>query len=83
MNTKEQKIKNKVITLMDDMRPEMEKKLEKLLNDPRFAPVENTGNWANPKLIMNALCREMARLFEPPASNKVLKKKADEFYAIL
>jgi hypothetical protein len=59
MATTKEKVRAKVIGLLDDIRPHLEQKLEKLLDSGTINFEEEDDNYALPKDIVQALVREM------------------------
>ena len=55
---KKEKIRERVITLLDDIRPHLEKKLDDVLDSGRINFDELPDNWACPKELFVALMRE-------------------------
>lgn len=80
-----QEIKSMVIQLMDDMRPEMERKLEQLLEQPEFKQDEKHGfgKWVIPKIIMCILLKRMAFQYEPPKTISGASKAYKEIDSVI
>ena len=82
MTTKEN-VKAKVLDLLDDIRPHLEKKLETLLNSGVIDFENEQDNYALPKDIIQVLAREMAFQYAVPFPKHGYKKQLDEmFHAI-
>lgn len=58
MATTKERIREQVITLLDDIRPHLEKKLDEVLGSDLIAFEELPDNWAAPKDLFIALMRE-------------------------
>lgn len=82
MTTKES-IRSKVIEMLDDIRPHLEKKLDYLL-DSGAIDFENTeDNYLVPKNIMQVLAKEMGFQYENFRADRKTKKQIIEFYAVI
>ena len=82
MTTKE-KVRSKVVAMLDDIRPHLEKKLDYLL-DSGVIDFENTeDNYLVPKNIIQALAREMEYQYKYIYADRKTKKQINEFYAIM
>lgn len=82
MTTKEN-VGAKVLGLLDDIRPHLEKKLERLLDSGVIDFGNEPDNYALPKDIIQVLAREMAFQYAAPYPKRGYKKKLDKmFHAI-
>lgn len=82
MTTKEA-VRAKVIELLNDIRPHLEKKLDKLLDSGVIDFANESPMWGLPKTIMCALAREMEFQYRPLSPPRGHKKKIDTFYSIM
>ena len=81
MTTKEN-VRRKVVEMLDDIRPHLEKKLDYLL-DSGAIDFENTeNNYLVPKNIMQALAREMEYQYKNICADRKDKKQINDFYTI-
>jgi hypothetical protein len=80
MATTKENVREKVLTLLDDIRPHLEHKLEKLLDSGVIDFEKESDNWALPKDIMQALAKEMAWQYKHPNPPYGYKKKIERFY---
>lgn len=81
MTTKEN-VKAKVLGLLDDIRPHLEKKLEKLLNSDVIDFENEPDNYALPKDIIQVLAREMAFQYAAPYPKRGYKKHVWRIYRL-
>lgn len=82
MTTKEN-VRAKVLGLLDDIRPHLEKKLQTLLNSGVINLENEPDNYALPKDIIQVLAREMAFQYAAPYPKRGYKKQLDKmFHAI-
>lgn len=82
MTTKEN-VRSKVIEMLDDIRPHLEKKLDNLL-DSGVIDFENTeDNYSVPKNIIQALAKEMNFQYQNIYADRKTKKQIIEFYAVI
>lgn len=82
MTTKEN-VKTKVLGLLDDIRPHLEKKLETLLNSGVIDFENEPDNYGLPKDIIQVFAREMAFQYAAPNPKRGYKKQLDKmFHAI-
>ena len=58
MSTSKEKVREKVITLLDDIRPHLEKKLDEVLESGKIRFEDFPDNWMLPKDLFIALMRE-------------------------
>lgn len=80
MATTKENVREKVLTLLDDIRPHLEHKLEKLLDSGVIDFEKESDNWALPKDIMQALAKEMAWQYKHPNPHYGYKKKIERFF---
>lgn len=66
--------------MLDDIRPHLERKLDKLLDSGIINFEEEDDNWALPKDIMQALAREMEFQYAVHCVRAKDKKKVKLFY---
>ena len=79
MTTKEE-VRAKVIELLNDIRPHLEKCLDELLDSGVIDFANESPHWGLPKTIMCALAREMAFQYEHPDPPQGYKKKALNYH---
>lgn len=82
MTTKEE-VKSKVIELLNDIRPHLEKKLDELLNSEEFDFDNESNSWGLPKDIMQALAEEMKFQHINHSATKKDKKRIERFFSII
>lgn len=82
MTTKE-KVRAKVIELLDDIRPLLEMKLDNLLDSGAIDFEKEYDTWALPKDIIQALAKEMAWQYKHPNPPYGYKKRIENFYKIM
>ena len=58
MATTKEKVREKVITLLDEIRPHLEKKLDEVLDSGKICFEDFPDNWRLPKELFIALMRE-------------------------
>lgn len=80
MATTKENVRAKVLELLEDVRPILESKLDKLLDSGAINFEKEDDNWALPKDIIQALAKEMAWQYtyrNPPYG---YKKRIENFY---
>lgn len=80
MATTRENVRAKVLTLLNDIRPHLEQKLEKLLDSGLIDFEKEENTWGLPKDIIQALAKEIAwqyRHHNPPYG---YKKRIERFY---
>lgn len=80
MATTKENVRAKVKTLLDDIRPLLEHKLEKLLDSDVIDFEKEDDNWGLPKDIMQALAKEIAWQYKHPNPPYGYKKRIENFY---
>lgn len=83
MATTKEKTKQRVLTLLDDIRPHLENKLDKLLESGYIDFEKEEDNWALPKDIMQALGREMEFQYKRHCVSRADKKKVELFFKVM
>lgn len=81
MATTKAKVRAKVIVLLDDIRPHLEQKLEKLLDSGAINFEQEDDTWGLPKDIIQALAKEMAWQYKHPHPPYGYKKRIERFYS--
>lgn len=80
MATTKENVREKVLELLNDLRPILESKLDVLLDSDVIDFEKESDNWALPKDIMQALAKEIAWLYKHPNPPYGYKKKIERFY---
>lgn len=80
MATTKEKVRAKVIGLLDDIRPHLEQKLEKLLDSGTINFEKESDTWGLPKEIIQALAKEIAWQYKHPCPPYGYKKRIERFY---
>lgn len=80
MATTREEVKLKVLTLLNDIRPHLEMKLEKLLDSGLIDFEKEEYTWALPKDIIQALAKEVAWQYKHPNPPYGYKKRIERFY---
>ena len=80
MATTKENVRAKVLTLLDDIRPHLEQKLEKLLDSGLIDFEEEDDNWRLPKDIIQALAKEMAWQYKHQKTPYGYKKRIELFF---
>ena len=80
MATTKEKVKERVIEMLDDIRPHLENKLDKLLNSDFIDFEKEDDNYYLPKNIMQALAREMEFQYENVHATRADNRKINELY---
>lgn len=80
MATTREEIKLKVLTLLDDIRPHLEMKLEKLLDSGLIDFEKEEYNWALPKDIITAMAKEVEFQYARPYPKRGHKKRLDKIF---
>lgn len=83
MATTKEKVREKVIGLLDDIRPHIETKLDKLLESGLIDFDNEDDNYALPKDIMQALARVMEFQYKRHCVNRKDIIKVNKFYKIM
>ncbi len=81
MATTKEKVRAKVLTLLDDIRPHLEQKLEKLLDSGTINFEKEDDTWGLPKDIIQALAKEIAWQYKHPQPPCGYKKRIEIFYS--
>lgn len=81
MATTKEKVRAKVIVLLDDIRPHLEQKLEKLLGSGAINFEKEDDTWGLPKDIIQALAKEIAWQYKHPQPPYGYKKRIERFYS--
>lgn len=79
MATSKENVRAKVLTLLDDIRPHIEQKLEKLLDSGVIDFEKEDDNWGLPKGIIQALAKEIAWQYKHPHPPYGYKKRIERF----
>jgi len=82
MTTKEN-VRTKVITLLEDIKPHLIKKLDMLLDSGEIDFDDHEDNWQLPKEIMQALAREMEFQYSNHLASKADKKQITRYYHLM
>lgn len=80
MATTKENVRAKVLTLLDDIKPLLEQKLEILLDSGLIDFEKEYDTWALPKEIMQALAKEMAWQYKHPNPPYGYKKRIEDFF---
>lgn len=80
MATTKEKVRERVIEMLDDIRPHLENKLDKLLNGDFIDFEKEDDNYYLPKNIMQALAREMEFQYENVHATRADNRKINELY---
>lgn len=80
MATTKENVRAKVCTLLDDIRPHLEQKLEKLLDSGLIDFEKEDNNWGLPKDIIIAMAEEIAWQYKHPNPPYGYKKRIENFY---
>lgn len=80
MATTKENVRAKVIELLDDIRPHLECKLEKLLGSGLITFEEEEGNWALPKDIIVAMAKEVEFQYSALYPKRGHKKRLDKIF---
>ncbi len=83
MATTRENVRAKVIGLLDDIRPHLEMKLNKLLDSGAIDFEKEDNNYALPKDIIIALAREMEFQYSRHLMSRKDKEKINRFYKIM
>lgn len=80
MGTTKENIRVKVYTLLDDIRPHLEQKLEKLLDSGLIDFEKEENTWALPKDIIVAMAKEVTYQYSNPSPKRGYKKRLDKIF---
>lgn len=80
MATTKAKVRAKVIGLLDDIRPHLEQKLEKLLDSGAINFEQEDDTWGLPKDIIQALAKEMAWQYKHHRPPYGYQKRIERFF---
>lgn len=80
MATTKENVRAKVKTLLDDIRPLLERKLEKLLDSGVIDFEKEDDNWVLPKGIIQALAKEIDWQYKHPNPPYGYKKRIENFF---
>ena len=83
MATTKENVRAKVIGLLDDIRPYLEQKLNKLLESGAIDFEKEDDNYALPKDIMVALAEEIAFQYEAPNPKRGWKKRIQKLFTAI
>lgn len=83
MATTKEKVRERVIEMLDDIRPHLEKKLDELLNSDFIDFEKEDDNYYLPKNIMQALAREMEFQYENIHASRADKRKIKELFSVI
>lgn len=83
MATTKSKVKKRTKELLKDLKPHLEKCLDKLLNSGAIDFEKEEDNYALPKEIMCALAKEINWMYENPNPKRGYKQKIKNFYAMM
>lgn len=83
MATTKEKVRERVIEMLDDIRPHLEKKLDELLNSDFIDFEKEDDNYYLPKNIMQALAREMEFQYENFHASRADKRKIKELFSAI
>lgn len=80
MATTKENVRAKVIEILDDIRPHLERKLEKLLDSGLIEFEKEDDNWVLPKDIIVAMAREVESQYSPLCPKREYKKRLDKIF---
>lgn len=80
MATTKENVRAKVCTLLDDIRPHLEQKLEKLLDSCLIDFEKEENTWALPKDIIIAMAKEVEFQYSNPHPQRGYKKRLDKIF---
>lgn len=83
MATTKEKVRERVVGMLDDIRPHLEKKLDVLLNSGMIDFNEEDDNYLLPKQIMQALAREMEFQYTNVHATRAERKKIANLYRVI
>lgn len=83
MGTTKEKVRERVIELLDDIRPHLESKLDKLLESGAINFEKEEDNYALPKDIVQALAKEMEFQYKRHCVRRKDIQKIKLFYSIM
>ena len=78
MATTKENVRVKVCTLLDDIRPRLEQKLEKLLDSGLIDFEKEDNNYALPKEIIVAMAKEVEFQYSNPHPQRGYKRRLDK-----
>lgn len=80
MATTKENVRAKVIEILDDIRPHLERKLEVLLDSGLITFEKEEDNWILPKDIVVAMAREVESQYSPLYPKRGYKKRLDKIF---
>jgi hypothetical protein len=80
MATTKENVRAKVIDILDDIRPHLERKLEILLDSGLITFEKEDDNWILPKDIVVAMAREVESQYSPLHPKRGYKKRLDKIF---
>ena len=80
MATTKEKVRERVVEMLNDIRPHLEKKLDELLNSDFIDFEKEEDNYYLPKNIMQALAREMEFQYSNVHASRANNRKINELY---
>lgn len=80
MATSKEKVRAKVIELLDDIRPTLEQKLDNLLDSGTIDFDKEPDNWGLPKDIVQALAEELKFQYMNINATRTDKKRINNYY---
>jgi hypothetical protein len=80
MATTKENVRAKVCTLLDDIRPHLEQKLEKLLDSGVIDFEKENDTWGLPKDIIIAMAKEVEFQYSDPHPQRGYKKRLDKIF---
>lgn len=80
MATTKENVRAKVKTLLDDIRPRLEQKLEKLLDSGLIDFEKEENTWGLPKDIIIAMAKEVEFQYSNPYPKRGYKKRLDKIF---
>lgn len=83
MATTKENVRAKVVEILDDIRPRLERKLEVLLDSGLITFEKEDDNWVLPQDIIVAMAREVKFQYSPPRPKRGYKKRIDKIFRAL
>lgn len=80
MATTKENVRAKVIDILDDIRPHLERKLEILLDSGLITFEKEDDNWILQKDIVVAMAREVESQYSPLHPKRGYKKRLDKIF---
>lgn len=80
MATTKESVRAKVIEILDDIRPHLERKLEVLLDSGLITFEKEEDNWVLPQDIIIAMARAVKFQYLPPHPKRGYKKRIDKIF---